>query len=103
MAYQVSDFKVGDEVVLMASYGIPCTSNSRNNPAHPCRTTIVKVGKTRVYGHLTGKDAPYALALNPDQSGLLAVPVADAKRMYRDALQGYGKSAARIDELVDSL
>lgn len=101
MTYQVSDFKVGDEVVLMTSYGIPCRSNSVNNPVHPCRTTITKVGKTRVYGHLTGKDAPYALALNPSQSGLLAVPLADAKRMYGEALAA--RNHPRREELVNGL
>lgn len=99
MTYQVSDFKVGDEVVLMSSYGIPCHSNSKHSLAHPCRTTIVKVGKTRVYGHLTGKDAPYALALNESQTGLLAVPLADAKRMYGERLGNHPRRA----ELVASL
>lgn len=104
MTYQISDFKVGDEVVLMASYGIPVRCNSAHNPEHPCRSTIVKVGRTRVYGHLTGKDTAYAFALNEGQTGFLAVPLEEAKRLYRQSLAKYdNRSSDRIDELVNSL
>jgi hypothetical protein len=101
---QISDFSVGQWVVAMTSPGVPCQCNTRFSPEHRCRVLIEKVGQTKVHGRMSGGDNLVAMAISfddPHRRGLVAVPLEEAKRLYRKQLESYDHP--RVDELVEKL
>ena len=90
MKMKIEDVKVGEWYVPFAM-GSPCQCNSQFSPNHPCRVKIEKVGRSRVYGKLSGSNTPKALALTEEQSGLLIVSVKEAKKIYRTNLENREK------------
>lgn len=94
-------FEVGQQVVFMSFNPIrktyhPVQCNVGNNPQHPCRVTIEKVGRKRYqYTNTTGKHfAPIGCATLFD--------LATAKKLYQQCLDAYGPSP-RNAQLVESL
>jgi hypothetical protein len=51
----IKDVKLGQEVVLFVGVS-PCRHNSANNPAHPCRGTVTKIGRKNIYITTNGAD-----------------------------------------------
>lgn len=109
----IDEVKVGDEFVATAM-GHPCQCNGAYSPNHPCRVKIAKIGRTRVYGFMSGDTTkPTALALNEAQKGLLLMRIEDAKAMYRAGLEEReafwaekgvaGLGQAQVDKLVEEL
>lgn len=102
----IKDYSVGQWVVVMSSPGVPCQCNSVNSPDHPCRVLIEKVGRTKVHGRMSGckNPVPMTIASLPDAKGLIAYPIQEAKRLYREALERRGFYAPdRVDQLVEAL
>lgn len=103
----IKDYRVGQWVVAMVSPGVPCMCNPENSPQHPCRVLVEKVGRTRVYGRMCGSDrlVPMAIPSRPNDKGLIAYPIDEAKRLYRKALDNPpgSVSPSRLDELVRQL
>lgn len=100
---QISDFSVGQEVVAMSSPGVPCRCNPGPNPF---RVKIIKVGRSKVYGMMIGYKNPIGMKIPSrlDDKGLIAYPIDEARRLYREALESRGfYSPDRVNQLVESL
>lgn len=102
---KISDFSVGQWVVAMSSPGVPCQCNSVNSPDHRCRVLIEKVGRTKVHGRMSGSDRLIPMSISPDDPrGLIAYPIDEARRLYREKLEARGfHSAERVNQLVEAL
>lgn len=100
-ALPTAAFSVGQQVVAFASLGVPC----RCNPGpQGCRVTITKVGRTKVYGVMSGSDKPRAMSVSfDDPRGLTARPIPEARGEYYAALTGRGNPHPRAEELVRGL
>lgn len=104
--------KCGQEVVVMHVYvdgplapgGIPCEHNSKHSLEHPCRGIILKVGRKWIHVQSTGPNVK-AAAYVPNTTGWFAVPVDEAKRLYRLGLESRPayRTQAFIDKCVNSL
>lgn len=101
----IKDFQVGQWVVAMAFPGVPCQCNSVNSPKHPCRVLIEKVGRTKVYGRMSGCKNPVAMTIPslPDAKGLIAYPIDEAKRLYREKMEGRGTNPDWVNKCVEKL
>lgn len=80
-----SDFSVGQEVVLCFSKGVPIRCNTANNPQHPSRVRVSRIGRKRVYVQVGGT-AAQPVGLDFSEKYHTIVPVDQAKADYRASL-----------------
>ncbi len=88
---------VGKEYVLFYIYN-PCRGNTKNNPTHPCRVTVTKVGRLNI-------KTDNNITIKPD--GLFQLmEVEEAKVYYREGFKRFKndyRTQAQIDQYVEEL
>jgi hypothetical protein len=102
-----SNFSVGQEVVVGhlntdGSFN-PCRCNGVANPEHPCRTTVTKVGRTKLTVVMTGYKEPKVSAPATGDH-FVAMPLEHALPRYERALRRHGnKPEADVQRCLRSL
>lgn len=104
------NIEIGKEYVTGHVIGVglaPVICNSQYNPEHPCRITVLSIGRKYIKALMSGSDKPQPVLAT------VLWDIEDARKSYRHALEtrdakwaaeGHeGLGAAKIDELVNSL
>lgn len=109
-----TNITVGQQVVIMDVYidgplapngtprGVPVAHDSRHE--HECRGKVLKIGRKLL--HVETRGAPWKLLpYQPNTNGRFAVPVAEAKVLYRAGFGGPEEYRTQefIDQCVESL
>lgn len=93
----MTDLKVGDVGVFFygpADFQHPLNHNSREFPGHPCRTTVLKIGRKWV--HCSSLGAPIKASVDGSHNRVL--PLEEAKAKYEADLTA--NRAYRTDEFI---
>lgn len=96
--------KVGDVVVIIDQRGHPCTHNSGQIAelgGNGCRGKVLKVCR-KIY-YVSSKGTPWPVYITPGDHSWLALPVEQAREMYRKVFDGDARGQEFIDRCINNL